>query len=241
MTLRAVVFDLFGTLTVDQVPAERHRLQEPVAQALGLPLRGFLDALRSSFSERATGVWEDAAQSLRALATRLGVDPSPESLLAAVALREDAERILTRPRPGVLDLLADLRGGGVPVGVLSDCTWETATIWPELTYAQFVDAAVFSVVVGARKPSPVMYDAIARRLALAPGEILYVGDGGSSELTGPRQAGMRPVLLRSSLDEPADVRALRYDAENHWTGEHVRDAGELRRLLVSHGLLDAPG
>lgn len=240
-TLRAVVFDLFGTLTVDQVPAERHRLQEPVAQVLGVPLDGFLDALRSSFGERAGGAWADAAQSLRAIATRLGAHPSPESLLAAVALREDAERILTRPRPGILDLLADLRAGGVPVGVLSDCTWETATIWPELAYAPLVDAAVFSVVVGARKPSPVMYDVVARRLAVAPDEILYVGDGGSNELTGARQAGMRPVLLRSSLDEPADVRALRYDPESDWTGEHVRDAGELRGLLVSHRLLRAPG
>ena len=76
---------------------------------------------------------------------------------------------------------------------------------------------------------------------MAPDEILYVGDGGSNELTGARQAGMRPVLLRSSLDEPADVQALRYDAESDWTGEHVRDAGELRSLLVSHGLLREPG
>lgn len=236
-TLRGVVFDLFGTLTVDQVPTERHRLQEPVARLLGVPLDAFLDALRSSFSDRATGVYGDAAQALGALATQLGGDPSPESLTAAVAVREDAERILIRPRPGVLELLADLRGSGVPVGVLSDCTWETVSIWPELAYAGLVDAAVFSVVVGARKPAPVMYDLVARGLGLAPEEILYVGDGGSSELTGARRAGMHPVLLRASLDEPAAVQELRYDAEDGWAGEHVRDIGELRRLLAVKGLL----
>lgn len=236
-----MVFDLFGTLTVDQMPAERHRLQEPVAQLLGVPLDALLDALRRSFTERATGVHADAAQALRALATDLGGDPSPESLTAAVAVREDAERFLIRPRPGVLELLADLRGGGVAVGVLSDCPWETVSIWPELPYAELVDAAVFSVVVGVRKPAPLMYDLIARRLGLAREEILYVGDGGSNELTGARRAGMHPVLLRASLDEPAAVQELRYDAETEWAGEHVRDVGELRELLSSHGLLAASG
>ncbi|MBO0826919.1 MAG: HAD-IA family hydrolase [Streptosporangiales bacterium] len=237
-TLRGVVFDFFGTLTVDQVPAERHRTQEPVARLLGVPLDAYLVALRDTFTERATGVYRDTAESLRALATQLGGDPSPESLTAAVASREDAERTMTRPRPGVLELLADLHAGGVPVGVLSDCTWETANIWPELPYAGLVDAVVFSVVVGARKPAPVMYELVARPLGLAPEEIVYVGDGGSNELTGARRAGMHPVLLRASLDEPAAVQALRYDAETDWTGEHVRDVGELRRLLADHGLLD---
>ncbi|MGH3494132.1 MAG: HAD family hydrolase [Sciscionella sp.] len=237
--VRAVVFDLFGTLTVDQVPAERYRLQEPVAQALGVSPVALLGALRDTFTERATGAWGDLDQGLRALSRQLGADPSPERVAAAVALRLDAERGLARPRPGMLDLLADLRADGTPVGVLSDCTWEVVTIWPQLPYTPFVDEAVFSVVVGARKPARVMYDTVARGLAVDPERILYVGDGGSNELTGARAAGMHPVLMRGSLNEPAEVSALRYDAEDNWTGEHVRDVDELRQLLATHQLLDA--
>lgn len=233
------MFDLFGTLTVDQDPAERHRLQQPVAHALGVAPAALLEALRNTFTERATGTWGDVAQGLQALARQLGTDPSPERLAAAVALRLDAERGLARPRPGMLDLLAELRTTGTPVGVLSDCTWEVVTIWPQLPYAPFVNEAVFSVVVGARKPAPVMYEAVARGLAVDPETILYVGDGGSNELTGARAAGMHPVLLRASLNEPADVRGLRYDAEDNWTGEHVHNVDQLRQFLATHQLLNA--
>ena len=55
------MFDLFGTLTVDQTSTERHRLQEPAAKALGVPLDAFQRVLRSSFTERATGAWGGAA------------------------------------------------------------------------------------------------------------------------------------------------------------------------------------
>lgn len=173
--LRAVVFDLFGTLTVDQLPHERDRLQEPAAAALGVPLDGFLWQLRGSFAERATGTWGSAAQSLREVARRLGRDPSEDAVRAAVAIRESAERQLARPRAGVIPLLADLRSAGIPVGVLSDCTMELVAIWQELPYADLVNATVFSVTMGVRKPHGRMYSEIARRLSVAHEEILYVG------------------------------------------------------------------
>ena len=229
------MFDLFGTLTVDQTSTERHRLQEPAAKALGVPLDAFQRVLRSSFTERATGAWGGAAESLRKVARQLGSDPSEDALVAAVALRQSAERQLARPRDGVIDLLVELRTVNVPVGVLSDCTAELAGIWDQLPYAELVDAAVFSVSVGVRKPDPAMYDEVVRCLCVEAERIHYVGDGGSSELSGARRAGMHPVLLRESLDEPAATRELRYDAETDWDGDHVPDIPELRRLLISRG------
>lgn len=236
---RGVVFDLFGALTVDQTPADRHAQQGPAAQALGVELDAFVRALRDSFTKRATGSWGDAAQCLGQVARQLGCEPSDAALAAAVTLRQEAERTLARPRPGALELLADLRANAVPVGVLSDCTWETVNVWPQLPYVELVDSAVFSVVLGARKPALVMYDEVAHRLSVDPDRLLYVGDGGSSELTGARRAGMRPVLLRESMDEPAAIRELRYDAEGDWDGEHVHDIEELRRFVTSSGLLGA--
>jgi putative hydrolase of the HAD superfamily len=138
-----------------------------------------------------------------------------------------------------MELLTQLRAAGVPVGVLSDCTWELVAIWDQLPYAVHLDAAVFSVEMGSRKPDPVMYDEIARRLSVDCANVLYVGDGGSRELTGALAAGMRPVLLRSSLDEPATTTEIRYDAEQQWQGEHVHDMAELHQLLISARLITA--
>jgi putative hydrolase of the HAD superfamily len=235
----AVVFDLFGTLTVDQTSLERPRWQEPVADALGVPLEAFLRMLRSSFSERSTGAWGSAAEGLREIAGQLGVEPSADAIDTAVSLRQAAELGLARPRPGAVELLTQLQSAGVPVGVLSDCTWELVAIWDQLPYAALVDAAVFSVELGTRKPARQMYDEITRRLGVGCPDVLYVGDGGSRELTGALAAGMRPVMLRASTDEPATTTEVRYDAEREWRGERVRDMAELTRLLIASRLIPA--
>jgi putative hydrolase of the HAD superfamily len=235
----AVVFDLFGTLTVDQTSLERNRWQEPVAEVLGLPHEAPSRMLRSSFHERATGAWGSAAHGLREIAGQLGIEPSDDAIEIAVSLRQTAEVQLARPRPGTVELLAELHAAGVPVGVLSDCTWELVAVWDQLPYAALVDAAVFSVEMGTRKPARLMYDEITRRLGVECANVVYVGDGGSQELTGALAAGMRPVLLRSSLDEPATTTDLRYDADAQWHGGHVRDMAELRQLLISTGLITA--
>lgn len=64
-----------------------------------------------------------------------------------------------------------------------------------------------------------------RALGVEPGECLYVGDGGSRELTGAQALGMAAVRLAAPEEDPAD--AVDHDAA--WTGDLVSDLGELLR------------
>ena len=234
MVRGAVVFDLFGTLTVDQTRTERHSRQAAAADTLGAPLPEFVLALRESFTARAAGLWGTPAESLLAICHGLGIAPSPAAVDAAVRQREDAERLLARPRPGTLDVLTALHVAGVRTGVLSDCTGELVTVWPELPYAALVTASVFSCDVGVRKPDPRMYEEICRALSVEPSTVIYVGDGGSQELTGARAAGMRAVMLRNTRHaDTADD--LRYDADTTWDGERVDSMTGLAALLRDDG------
>jgi putative hydrolase of the HAD superfamily len=88
------------------------------------------------------------------------------------------------------------------IGVLSDCTDEIPILWPASVYADLVDAAVFSCVLGVRKPDQRTYAAVLTDLHVPAERCVYVGDGGSSELSGARTAGLRPVLLRVVGEEP---------------------------------------
>ena len=233
-----MVFDLFGTLTVDQSRTERHARQAAAAATLGLPLPEFLLALRESFTARAAGLWGTPAESLLAICHGLGFAPASSDVDAAVRQREDAERVLARPRPGTIDVLTALHVAGVCTGVLSDCTGELVTVWPELAYAPLVTASVFSCEVGVRKPDPRMYDEICRALSVEPSIVIYVGDGGSQELTGARAAGMRAVMLRDTR-HPDAADDLRYDADTTWDGERVDSMTDLAALLRSNGVLPA--
>jgi len=70
----------------------------------------------------------------------------------------------------------DLRVDGYLLGVLTDCTAEVPELWPSLPYAALVDAVTFSCDVGHRKPHPVGYCDIVRKLGVGAENCLYVGD-----------------------------------------------------------------
>ena len=104
------------------------------------------------------------------------------------------------PQPGAIETLSCLRQDGYKTGLISDCTHEIPVVWPETPFAPLIDAAIFSCLVGFRKPDPRIYQLAARQLDVQPEQCLYVGDGGSQELSGALKIGMHPVLIRPDAD-----------------------------------------
>lgn len=224
--IRAVVFDLFITLTDWEAERRRPQLMDDLAAALGVDRLKFSSLMRATFTNRVAGGMGDARATFSALAARLGCDPSPAQLDQVMAMRHEQTRQTLTPRAGALDAIRESRADGYGIGVLTDCTAETPTLWPSLPYASVVDAVTFSCEVGQRKPHPAGYRDIAAKLGVAAEECLYVGDGSSSELTGATSAGMTAVLLETPFGTD-----FRYDAEHRWTGRSVSELHHVRRVL----------
>ncbi len=227
--IEAVIFDLFGTLAPAAERLRRLDDQARVAALLGVPSDQFSELARASFTERATGVLGDGVESLRALAERLGGRPSPAALAEAAALRLVQVRRELSPRPGATAVLGAVRARGHRIGLISDCGPEVPEIWTSLPFAPLIDATVFSVEAGHRKPHPLLYETACRALGVAPAACLYVGDGDSCELTGAGAAGMRAVRLRapeSRLDGWEH-----YDPDLTWTGPEIGDLDEVLAWL----------
>jgi putative hydrolase of the HAD superfamily len=194
----AVVFDFFGTLTDPSAEADRRASFTPTAAALGIAPDDFWAAMSASFPRRIVGAFGGTRSTLAAVAAACGVTASAEALDAAVAAQRAGAVAVRRPRPGVLDVLRELRDSGFRLGVLSDCSSELVEAWPATDYAARVDAAVFSWREGYRKPDTRLYATVAARLGIAAEHCWYVGDGGSREHQGARAAGMRPVLVTNA-------------------------------------------
>jgi putative hydrolase of the HAD superfamily len=224
--IRAVVFDYFGTLTPTILTMVTAEEQAGVGQALGVDPSALEQLWRASFADRATGRTGGPRATLRMLATRLADEPGKAGLDTAVRLRGAAFLRSAQPRPEAVDVLARLRADGLRLAVVSDCSLELVEIWPQLPLADAVDATVFSALVGRRKPDPLLYRLACERLDVAPEECLYVGDGGSGELTGAAAMGMRPVLL---ADETWHT-GHRYDQDD-WQGEVVHRLDDVPALL----------
>lgn len=223
-TYRAVLFDFFGTLTQ---AVRRGPLHQTIAHGLGCDPAEMLAVLDRSFYDRSCGVFGDAAETLRWVCAQTGARPDPSAVRRALTARVTAVRADTRLRQDAVPVLLSLREQGLRTAVVSDCGHELPVFLPALPVAPLLDATVFSVHVGRRKPHPDMYLTTCRRLGVAPKECLYIGDGGSRELSGAADLGMTAVRLAA----PDLADHLVFDAETEWRGPSVRALTEVLRLV----------
>lgn len=221
---QAVLFDFFGTLTRSVQRGPQHAA---IARALGCDPDAVLSVLDRTFQVRARGQLGSAEATLRWVTEQAGGSPRPAQLRAAVPARVDALRADTRLRPDAESTLRSIKSRGLRTGVISDCTHELPAILPGLPIAQLLDVSVFSVEVGRCKPDPEIYLEACWRLRVAPEECLYVGDGGSRELTGAARVGMTPVRLAA----PDLGDHLVFDRDDDFAGGSVADLGSLLGLL----------
>jgi putative hydrolase of the HAD superfamily len=222
---RAVLFDFFGTLTEAVVRGPWHAA---IARRLGCDPDAFTAVLDGSFKARSRGLFGSAEATLRWVCDQLGADPPAERLRAALRARVAAVWADTVLRPDAVAVLAAVRARGLRTAVVSDCGYELPAFLSELPVAPLLDACVYSVDIGECKPHPAMYARAAARLAVTPPECLYLGDGGSRELTGAAAAGMYPVRLAA----PDLSGHLVFAPDHEFTGPVVSS------LIEAVGLLD---
>jgi len=126
-----------------------------------------------------------------------------------IAWGERAERVLERLReihrreslwrggamPGARDVLAELKGKGYRVGVISNSDGRLETLVREAGLAGSLDVIIDSRVVGVEKPDPRIFHLALERTGVAPHEAIYVGDFYSLDVVGARRAGLEAILL----------------------------------------------
>lgn len=208
---RAVLFDFFGTLTH---AVHRGATHAYIARWLGCEPTDFTRALDGSFMQRARGAYGSPMRALRRVAATAGARPSHDRLLAALSARKAALRADTRLREDAVPVLRALREKGLRTALISDCTHELPLILPSLPIADLLDTVVFSIDVGTCKPDPAMYLRACERLRVQPHECLYIGDGGSHELSGAQALGISAIRLTA----PDLCSHLRFEGETDWTG-----------------------
>ncbi|WP_033343638.1 HAD family hydrolase [Catenuloplanes japonicus] len=211
---RAVLFDFFGTLTraVRRGPAHAG-----IARLLGCDPAALVEVLDRSYHARARGRFGTAEETLRWVAAEAGAHPSDRTLRTAAAARREAIWADTTLRPEAVPTLRALRRRGLRTAVVSDCTHELPEVLPRLPLHGLLDARVLSVEMGVCKPEPAMFLSAAALVGARPEECLYVGDGGSRELTGAEAVGMTAVRLRA----PDLAGHLTFNPDTAWSGADI--------------------
>jgi putative hydrolase of the HAD superfamily len=223
MAIAAVLFDLYGTLAPGGTSALRDENSAAVAAELGVDAFAFSEAVRLSFRARTLGELGSLEETLESLARDLGATPSAAALARAAEHRVEMTRALI-DSTWALDVLDDLRSRDLPLGLVSDCSAETAVVWNTTALSARFDAHAFSCDHGFKKPDARLYRLVTDALGVDPTECLYVGDGGSTELPGAQDLGMRAVWL----DHPGNEGGT---SGITWSGETIGELGEVLALL----------
>lgn len=221
---QAVVFDFFGTLTRSVTRGPQHA---DIARALGCDPDAVLSVLDRTFQVRARGHLGSAEATLRWVTEQAGGHPRTAQLRAALPARINALKADTRLRADAESVLRAVRARGLRTALISDCTHELPAFLPSMPIARLLDATVFSVEIGRCKPDPLIYLEACRRLRVAPENCLYIGDGGSHELTGAAAIGMTAVRLAA----PDLADHLVFDADEAFTGPSVPSLTAVLALL----------
>ena len=197
--LRAVVFDLFHTLT----GLESEWSAVPfTSDFLGIDRRVWDTVLHSRSRWRLTGEEKDSFRILRRLVDTVDARIPDERVHAAVKIREQRFReALARIPLENIATLKRLKERGLHLGLISNADASEVMTWPDCPLCGLFDAAVFSCEAGCVKPDAEIFDACLDQLGVSAGESLFVGDGGSDELVGAKASGFKTVFISGIIKE----------------------------------------
>ena len=215
---RAIIFDLFGTL-VPTYAAQPTNWK--IAEALGVSEAEYCRALEDSAEGRYRGKFSTVTAMFEHIFLLLDLPGNEQTLEQVVSYRLEATRLNLRPRADAGQTLKRLKQAGFKLGVLSDSSPDVPPLYAETRIAEWVDASVFSCLVKLKKPDPDIYKLVCKELRVPPEQCVYVGDGGSRELSGAQAVGMRPILLRVPEGEMVQPEA------RVWQGEAIDTLEEL--------------
>jgi putative hydrolase of the HAD superfamily len=107
--------------------------------------------------------------------------------------------VTTRAMPGAREALHEFHRCGIPMAVVSNCSFGADVVRYELEQHGLAKHLAFVMVSAeyvVRKPDPLLFGTAAARLGLAPEDIWFVGDRLDTDMAGAAAAHMKPVWLR---------------------------------------------
>ncbi|HMW18293.1 MAG TPA: phosphoglycolate phosphatase [Accumulibacter sp.] len=208
LTIRAVLFDLDGTL-LDTV-LDLHAAAVGMQSDLG-GTAPTIDAIRSYVGRGIPNLVKRVLAGTMVAAE----DPSPPPAEALASFRRHYAEANGRHAalfPGVLDGLRSFQALGLPMGVITNKA-EAFTL-PLLRHTglqPFFEVVVSGDVLPRPKPDPMPLLWACGRLAVSPAQTLMIGDS-RHDFQAARAAGCPVFLVPYGYNEGQDVRELACDA-----------------------------
>jgi putative hydrolase of the HAD superfamily len=231
MPIRAMLFDLWGTLFVDDANgvatmerrnAARVRMAGDALTALGFRY----DAERIDTAFRAAGEAHglvhaeglDLSAEGRTVLYLRHLDPALADQLDEDGWRRMHEAILTPAlsappgmMPGAVEVLSEVKSLGLPIGLVSNAGATPGFVLRRIMDGHGLlghfDHTTFSDEVELAKPSPGIFEDALDALGVEPAEAAFLGDQPILDVLGPRNAGIWSIQIGSRTEDGIEPHA----------------------------------
>jgi len=217
MPLRAVLFDIYGTL-LSSAAGELH--PDP--------------ALRALIAEAHAASPHPLPEiDIREIHAALHPERAPDEIEALAIAHEKKANPVT-PMPGAAETLRQLAAKGIPLGLISNAQFYTVPVLEEALGATLTDLGIdpdlccFSYFERRAKPDPRLFEILRTRLeerGIPATDALYVGNDVRNDIDPARTTGFRTALFAG---DPTSLR-LRGRSISDSGADHV--IGDLREIL----------
>lgn len=212
--VRAVLFDYGHTLvdfhrTEEALRLAYRRVRDRIEAAAYMEVpeildliervAGGVDALVADSYREARLEELDLLDTFRRTLGGIGFDLPDDVVSHIVEADHSAYSTSITVEPSVLAALADLRGRGYRLGLVSNVSLLPHLMRADLDrlgIAGLLDCSVFSSEIGVRKPDPRIFQEALARIGVEPAGAVFVGDRLYDDVGGAQAVGMRAVQIR---------------------------------------------
>jgi HAD superfamily hydrolase (TIGR01509 family) len=209
MKPEAIYFDLYETLITEW--KENQKKATYSIEALGIDENTYKREWAARGERRMNGTFTDHQSVLRDILTTLG-KPIDEHAIDAI----HQQRLMAKLIPfqevdrEVIQMLKTLREMKIKIGLISNCTPEEVIGFNDSDLADLFDDIIFSYKVKQAKPNAEIYWTACNRLNVSPDNSLFIVDGGSNELVGATNVGMKAYQATWFLPKHISDRIIEF-------------------------------
>jgi putative hydrolase of the HAD superfamily len=225
MRLRAVLFDIYGTL-LSSAAGELHpnpALRDLIARAHAASPHPFPEV--------------DIREIHAALHPNLAADE-----IEALAIDHERHANPVSPMPGAADTLRQFATRGIPLGLISNAQFYTVPILEETLGASLTELGIapdlccLSYLERRAKPDPYLFEVLRDRLAdrgISAADAIHIGNDVRNDIDPARAAGFRTALFAG---DPASLRLRGRSLDQSGADLVITDLRELPKVVQASGV-----
>jgi putative hydrolase of the HAD superfamily len=188
---KAMFFDLFFTLIYPGY------LDENENDFIGISLSEWEEYAENNvlYDERAKGKIKNDREIIDKIVNRMPYKLTELQKQVILEKREERmKKALLIVDNMILETLRKIRASGIKLGIISNADVIDIKYWNDSPLSELFDLALFSCDVGMVKPEAEIYQFAMKKLNVKPEESIFIGDGGSNELYGAQNVGMKTIF-----------------------------------------------